>query len=183
MPTLLPHAFISTVLLMLFSTHVGAYDKQSAMDAAKEEAAKLSIKDILTESSASGTIPEYGSDVSELKELFAKGQGNLLTPGTSKADGCLSQTSMDCRAVQVIYDTHSRPGWEESDFDNILADRDHLLNKVPDLPSNGQEVCETITTTRPPQTDFAVCEETTVGSSTQSCFEGWTEKLDVSLQL
>lgn len=175
MPTLLPHAFISTVLLMLFSTHVGAYDKQSAMDAAKEEAAKLSIKDILTESSASGTIPEYGSDVSELKELFAKGQGNLLTPGTSKADGCLSQTSMDCRAVQVIYDTHSRPGWEESDFDNILADRDHLLNKVPDLPSNGQEVCETITTTRPPQTDFAVCEETTVGSSTQSCFEGWTE--------
>ena len=72
------------------------------------------------------------------------------------------------------------PGWEESDFDNILADRDHLLNKVPDLPSNGEEICETITTTRPPQTDFAVCEETTVGSSTQSCFEGWTEKLDVS---
>lgn len=99
MRTLLPHAFISTVLLMLFSTHVGAYDKQSAMDAAKEEAGKLSIKDILTESSASGTVPEYGSDVSELKDLFAKGQGNLLTPGTSKADGCLSQTSMDCRAV------------------------------------------------------------------------------------
>lgn len=152
---------------MLLSSPAGAYDKQSAMDAAKEEAAKLSIKDILTESSASGTVPEYGSDVSELKDLFAKGQGNLLTPGSSKADGCLSQTSMDCRAVQVIYDTHSRPGWEESDFDNILADRDHLLNKVPDLPSNGQEICETITTTRPPQTDFAVCEETTVGSSTQ----------------
>lgn len=87
---------------------------------------------------------------------------------------------MDCRAVQVIYDTHSRPGWEESDFDNILADRDHLLNKVPVLPSNGGEICETITTTRPPQTDFAVCEETTVGSTAQSCFEGWTEKLDVS---
>ena len=127
-----PRAAIATALLMLFSSHTGAYDKQSAMDAAKEEAAKLSIKDILTESSASGTVPEYGSDVSELKDLFAKGQGNLLTPGTSKADGCLSQTSMDCRAVQVIYDTHSRPGWEESDFDNILADRDHLLNKVPD---------------------------------------------------
>ena len=158
-----PRAAIATALLMLFSSHTGAYDKQSAMDAAKEEAAKLSIKDILTESSASGTVPEYGSDVSELKDLFAKGQGNLLTPGTSKADGCLSQTSMDCRAVQVIYDTHSRPGWEESDFDNILADRDHLLNKVPDLPSNGEEICETITTTRPPQTDFAVCEETTVG--------------------
>lgn len=170
-----PRAAIATALLMLFSSHTGAYDKQSAMDAAKEEAAKLSIKDILTESSASGTVPEYGSDVSELKDLFSKGQGNLLTPGTSKADGCLSQTSMDCRAVQVIYDTHSRPGWEESDFDNILADRDHLLNKVPDLPSNGEEICETITTTRPPQTDFAVCEETTVGSSTQSCFEGWTE--------
>lgn len=178
--SIFPRALISTLLLMLLSSSAGAYDKQSAMDAAKEEAAKLSIKDILTESSASGTVPEYGSDVSELKELFAKGQGNLLTPGSSKADGCLSQTSMDCRAVQVIYDTNSRPGWEESDFDNILADRDHLLNKLPDLPSNGQEICETITTTRPPQTDFAVCEETTVGSSTQSCFEGWTEKLDVS---
>ncbi|WP_293704977.1 hypothetical protein [uncultured Parasutterella sp.] len=180
MPDFYFRALISSALLMLFSTQAAAYDKQSAMDAAKEEAAKLSIKDILTESSASDTVPEYGSDVSELKDLFAKGQGNLLTPGTSKADGCLSQTSMDCRAVQVIYDTHSRPGWEESDFDNILADRDHLLNKVPDLPSNGQEICETITTTRPPQTDFAVCEETTLGSSTQSCFEGWTEKLDVS---
>lgn len=176
----LPRALISSALLMLLSSSAVAYDKQSAMDAAKEEAARLSIKDILTESSASGTVPEYGSDVSELKDLFAKGQGNLLTPGSSKADGCLSQTSMDCRAVQVIYDTHSRPDWEESDFDNILADRDHLLNKLPDLPPNGQEICETITTTRPPQTDFAVCEETTVGSSTQSCFEGWTEKLDVS---
>ena len=173
-------ALISSALLMLLSSSAVAYDKQSAMDAAKEEAARLSIKDILTESSASGTVPEYGSDVSELKDLFAKGQGNLLTPGSSKADGCLSQTSMDCRAVQVIYDTHSRPDWEESDFDNILADRDHLLNKLPDLPPNGQEICETITTTRPPQTDFSVCEETTVGSSTQSCFEGWTEKLDVS---
>lgn len=176
----LPRALISSALLMLLSSSAVAYDKQSAMDAAKEEAARLSIKDILTESSASGTVPEYGSDVSELKDLFAKGQGNLLTPGSSKADGCLSQTSMDCRAVQVIYDTHSRPDWEESDFDNILADRDHLLNKLPDLPPNGQEICETITTTRPPQTDFSVCEETTVGSSTQSCFEGWTEKLDVS---
>ena len=116
-----PRAAIATALLMLFSSHTGAYDKQSAMDAAKEEAAKLSIKDILTESSASGTVSEYGSDVSELKDLFAKGQGNLLTPGTSKADGCLSQTSMDWRAVQVIYDTHSRPGWEESDFRQHLG--------------------------------------------------------------
>ena len=101
MPNIFSRALFSSVLLMLFSVQVAAYDKQSAMDAAKEEAAKLSIKDILTESSASGTVPEYGADVSELKDLFAKGQGNLLTPGSSKADGCLSQTSMDCRAVQV----------------------------------------------------------------------------------
>ena len=190
MLSIFPRALISSALLMLLSSPAGAYDKQSAMDAAKEEATSARAEQqqmkgqaaVLKEqeSSASGTVPEFGSDVSELKDLFAKGQGNLLTPGSSKADGCLSQTSMDCRAVQVIYDTHSRPGWEESDFDNILADRDHLLNKVPDLPSNGQKICETITTTRPPQTDFAVCEETTVGSSTQSCFEGWTEKLDVS---
>ena len=133
------HALISSALLMVLSSPAGAYDKQSAMDAAKGEAAKLSIKDILTESSASGTVPEFGSDVSELKELFAKGQGNLLKPGTSKADGCLSQTSMDCRAVQVIYDTHSSPGWEESDFDNILADRDHLLNKLPELPTTARK--------------------------------------------
>mgnify|MGYP000752272108 FL=1 len=78
------HALISSALLMVLSSPAGAYDKQSAMDAAKGEAAKLSIKDILTESSASGTVPEFGSDVSELKELFAKGQGNLLKPGTSK---------------------------------------------------------------------------------------------------
>ena len=79
MLSIFPRALISSALLMLLSSPAGAYDKQSAMDAAKEEAAKLSIKDILTESSASGTVPEYGSDVSELKDLFAKGQGNLLT--------------------------------------------------------------------------------------------------------
>ncbi len=180
MPIRFPPSLICSALVVLLCAQVWAYDKQSAMDAAKEEAAKLSIKDILTESSAAGTVPEYGADVSELKDLFAKGQGNLLTPGSSKADGCLSQTSMDCRAVQVIYDTHSRPGWDESEFDNILADRDHLLNKLPEIPPNGGEICETITTTRPPQTDFAVCEEATVGSTTSSCFEGWIEKLDVS---
>ena len=54
-----PRAAIATALLMLFSSHTGAYDKQSAMDAAKEEAAKLSIKDILTESSASGTVQMF----------------------------------------------------------------------------------------------------------------------------
>lgn len=84
MCTLFPRALLSSALLMLFSSQAFAYDKQSAMDAAKEEAAKLSIKDILTESSASGTVPEYGADVSELKDLFAKGQGNLLTPGSLK---------------------------------------------------------------------------------------------------
>lgn len=97
----LPRALISSALLMLLSSSAVAYDKQSAMDAAKEEAARLSIKDILTESSASGTVPEYGSDVSELKDLFAKGQGNLLTPGSSKADGCLSAN---------FYGLQSRPG-------------------------------------------------------------------------
>ena len=40
-----PRAAIATALLMLFSSHTGAYDKQSAMDAAKEEAAKLSKSD------------------------------------------------------------------------------------------------------------------------------------------
>ena len=64
MPNIFSRALFSSVLLMLFSVQVAAYDKQSAMDAAKEEAAKLSIKDILTESSASGTVPEYGADVS-----------------------------------------------------------------------------------------------------------------------
>ena len=72
MLSIFPRALISSVLLMLLSSPAGAYDKQSAMDAAKEEAAKLSIKDILTESSASGTFPEYGSDVSELKDLDRK---------------------------------------------------------------------------------------------------------------
>ena len=42
------HALISSALLMVLSSPAGAYDKQSAMDAAKEETAKLSIKDILT---------------------------------------------------------------------------------------------------------------------------------------
>lgn len=97
----LPRALISSALLMLLSSSAVAYDKQSAMDAAKEEAARLSIKDILTESSASGTVPEYGSDVSELKDLFAKGQGNLLTPGQLKSRRMF---------VANFYGLQSRPG-------------------------------------------------------------------------
>lgn len=156
-----------------------AADKDSAMQAAKEEAAKLNLKNYISEGGASQVVPEFGSDVSDLTALFEKGQGSLLNPGSQKADGCLSKTSMDCRAVQVIYDTHARPGWPESDFEGMLADRDQLLNKLPELPSNGQMVCETITTTQPPQTDFAVCEES-VNASTEACFKGWAEKLDVS---
>ena len=39
-----PRAAIATALLILFSSHTGAYDKQSAMDAAKEEAASCRSK-------------------------------------------------------------------------------------------------------------------------------------------
>lgn len=37
MLSIFPRALISSVLLMLLSSPAGAYDKQSAMDAAKEE--------------------------------------------------------------------------------------------------------------------------------------------------
>lgn len=174
---------VSTFILLLTSAfflfHAGIVLATPATDAAKEEAAKVAIKDFLNENAAQSTIPAFGADVTELKDLFSKGQGNLLVPGGDKAEGCLSKNAPDCQAVQVIYDTHLRPGRDESEFDGILSDRDHLLQKVPSLPSGGDEICETVTTVRPPQTDFAVCEETQ-NASTQSCFEGWIEKLDVS---
>ena len=63
-----------------------AADKDSAMQAAKEEAAKLNLKDYISEGGASQVVPEFGSDVSDLTALFEKGQGSLLNPGSQKAD-------------------------------------------------------------------------------------------------
>ena len=97
------------------------------MNAAKDAAAGVSIKSILTTGSSTQTVPGYGSDVSELKNLFNKGQGNLLGPGQIKADCCLDKSSMDCRAVQVIYDTNSRPSWRNLTLIKFLGDRDHVL--------------------------------------------------------
>ena len=158
-------------------------NKEDAMNAAKDAAAGVSIKNILTTGSSTQTVPGYGSDVSELKNLFNKGQGNLLGPGQIKADCCLDKSSMDCRAVQVIYDTNSRPSWPESDFDQILGDRDHVLAGAqkphPDISDSNEIICETITTTTPPQYEYTACEETT-GVITEQCFSGWTEQLEIT---
>lgn len=161
----------------------GKMNKEDAMNAAKDAAAGVSIKNILTTGSSTQTVPGYGSDVSELKNLFNKGQGNLLGPGQIKADCCLDKSSMDCRAVQVIYDTNSRPSWPESDFDQILGDRDHVLAGAqkphPDISDSNEIICETITTTTPPQYEYTACEETT-GVITEQCFSGWTEQLEIT---
>ncbi|MCD8339043.1 MAG: hypothetical protein LUC43_02420 [Burkholderiales bacterium] len=157
-------------------------DTQSAMDAAAESASEVSIKRLITEDAATNAVPEYGSDVSDLEGLFNKGQGDLLTPGSEKADGCLDKNSYDCQAVQVIYDTQSRPSWPESDFESLLTGRDNVIasagDSVPGLEGS-MEICDTITTTLPALYDYQVCEEST-GSSSESCFEGWMDKLEVT---
>ena len=44
MLSIFPRALISSALLMLLSSPAGAYDKQSAMDAAKEEATSARVE-------------------------------------------------------------------------------------------------------------------------------------------
>lgn len=172
---------VSTLLALIASISLAA---TPGMEEAKEVASSFNAKDFINEG-ATTNVPSFGADVTDLKELFGKGQGNLLTPGASKAEGCLSQDSMDCRAVQMIYETNSNPKWPEKDFDDMLADRDHFMGNLGTLPPNAGvggsgTVCETITTTHPPLTDFAVCEESIQGVSTQSCIAGWVEKLDIT---
>lgn len=157
--------------------------KNEAMEAASDTAARVSIKDILSESSSAGTVPGYGSDVSEQTALFNKGQGDLLAPGKVKADGCLDKSSMDCRAVQVIYDTNSRPSWPESEFDDLLNNRDEVISGAqkphPDISEDSSVTCETITTEIPPQYEYATCEESN-SVTTEQCFSGWAEKLEIT---
>ncbi len=176
---------LALALLVLASPACLASDKdpvQEAMDAAKEAASAVSVKDLLDSQNASSTVPGYGSDVSDLTALYNKGQGDLLGPGGIKAEGCLEKDTMDCRAVQVIYDTGTRPSWPESDFDDLLAGRDDVITNLPDripgLEGDG-EFCETITTVQPALHEYEVCEETS-GGSTESCFSGWAEKLEVT---
>lgn len=157
--------------------------KEEAMNAAKEAASGVSIKEIVSDNSSTNSVPGYGSDVSEQKNLFNKGQGDLLGPGQIKADGCLDKSSMDCRAVQVIYDTNSRPSWPESDFDSMLGNRDQIVSGAqkphPDISDSDNVTCETITTTTPPLYEYSTCEEST-GSTTEQCFSGWAEKLEIT---
>lgn len=161
----------------------GSMTKEEAMNAAKDAASSVSVKDILANSSSTETVPNFGSDVSELKNLFNKGQGDLLAPGQIKADGCLDKSSMDCRAVQVIYDTNSRPSWPESDFDKVLGDRDQIISGAqkphPDINDSNDVTCETITTNVPPQYEYTACEETS-GAVTEQCFSGWAEQLEIT---
>ena len=50
----------------------GSMTKEEAMNAAKDAASSVSVKDILANSSSTETVPNFGSDVSELKNLFNK---------------------------------------------------------------------------------------------------------------
>ncbi len=173
---------LGVFVLATFSVSVAA--AVAGMEEAKEVASSFNAMDFIGSTSAEN-VPGFGSDVSELTGLFSKGQGNLLIPGTSKAEDCLSENSPDCQAVQMIYETNANPGYPEKDLEGIVDDRDQLLGNLGERPPQADvggsgTVCETVTTTHPPLTDYAVCEETAAGTSTQTCIAGWVEKLDIS---
>lgn len=171
-------AVLFSLLLTTVSSVQAQMTAQEAMNAAQQAASGVKPSAFITTESASNTVSGFGSDVSDIEKHFAKGQGDLLSPGGEKVAECLSGTSMECRAVQAVLDAGTHPCFPDTEFEDLLAGADFVKGETDKLPGDSSGVvCETITTTTPPSTEFQTCENT-VNGKYENCFSGWSSSME-----
>ena len=125
---------------------------------------------------------DFVGDTSDLTSLRDKhGMGDLFTPGSNKANGCLSKDDPECLAVQLVYQGGAnKPELDEAEKEEILKDYENTINQAGDLVGEAGSIvstdtkCETVTTVIPGLSEIEVCDETTASLVTGTCSEGWT---------
>ena len=128
---------------------------------------------------------DFVGDTSDLSNLRDKhGMGDLFTPGSNKANGCLSKNDPECLAVQLVYQGGAnKPELDESDKNEILKDYENTIGNADSIIGDADSIvssethCETVETVIPGVSQIEVCDEATGGVTTGTCSEGWTMEM------
>ena len=151
--------------------------------AAAQSVARPNYGQIVTGSMRDDVInKDFVGDTSDLTGLRDKhGMGDLFTPGSNKANSCLSKNDPECLAVQLVYQGGAnKPELDEAEKEEILKDYENTINQAGDLVGEAGSIvstdtkCETVTTVIPGLSEIEVCDETTASLVTGTCSEGWT---------
>lgn len=128
---------------------------------------------------------DFVGDTSDLSNLRDKhGMGDLFTPGSNKANGCLSKNDPECLAVQLVYQGGAnKPELDESEKNEIMGDYEDTIGNADDIIGDADSIvssethCETVETVIPGVSQIEVCDEATGGVTTGTCSEGWTMEM------
>lgn len=128
---------------------------------------------------------DFIGDTSDLSDLRNEsGMGDLFTPGSNKANACLSKDDPECLAVQLVYQGGAnKPELSEEEKDKILGEYENVIGNADDLIGSAGDIvssethCETVSTVIPGLSEIEVCDEATDGIVTGTCSEGWTMEM------
>lgn len=128
---------------------------------------------------------DFIGDTSDLSNLRDKhGMGDLFTPGSNKANGCLSKNDPECLAVQLVYQGGAnKPELDESEKNEIMGDYEDTIGNADEIIGDADSIvssethCETVETVIPGISQIEVCDEATGGVTAGTCSEGWTMEM------
>ena len=125
-----------SVFLILLTVSVSA----SAGDVSVNDAAQAAqsvprpnYSSIVTNDKRNDVVnKDFIGDTSDLSNLRDKhGMGDLFTPGSNKANGCLSKNDPECLAVQLVYQGGAnKPELDESDKNEIMGDYEDTIGNA-----------------------------------------------------
>ena len=104
---------------------------------------------------------DFIGDTTDLSDLRDKhGMGDLFTPGSNKANGCLSKNDPGCLAVQLVYQGGAnKPELDESEKNEILKDYENTIGNADSIIGDADSIvssethCETVETVIPGVSD------------------------------
>lgn len=171
------------VLLLAFgNTYAGNVSVNDAALAA-QSVPRPNYGSIVTNDNRNDVVnKDFIGDTSDLSDLRNEsGMGDLFTPGTNKANACLSKDDPECLAVQLVYQGGAnKPELSEEEKDKILGEYEEVIGNADDLIGSAGDIvssethCETVSTVIPGLSEIEVCDEATGGIATGTCSEGWT---------
>lgn len=128
---------------------------------------------------------DFIGDTSDLSDLRNEsGMGDLFTPGSNKANACLSKDDPECLAVQLVYQGGAnKPELSDEEKNKILGEYEEVIGNADDLIGSAGDIvssethCETVSTVIPGLSEIEVCDEASGGVVTGTCSEGWTMEM------
>ena len=175
-------------LVLLFAFGYACAGNVSVNDAAlaAQSVPRPNYGSIVTNDNRNDVVnKDFIGDTSDLSDLRNEsGMGDLFTPGSNKANACLSKDGPECLAVQLVYQGGAnKPELSEEEKDKIMGEYEDVIGNADDLIGSAGDIvssethCETVSTVIPGLSEIEVCDEATGGIVTGTCSEGWTMEM------